>query len=88
MSDNRERPSLRFGQYCEIEQKRHGSPNEMFMHKVIGSLASNTFVDVPVQSPAKETIHQGGVVPVVLCICCGVDETTVLKYRLEDTNKL
>ena len=74
---------LDFGHYCLIEQKRYGVPNEMYDHKVIRQLKSNSYVDVPVQTPATETLHDE-VVPVVACICCGVDETQVLKYRLCD----
>ena len=77
-----------FGDYVLIEQKRHGVSNEKYIHKVVtGGLESNTYVDVPVQSPAKEVIHPS-VVEVVSCICCGVDETKVLKYRLEDVEKI
>lgn len=74
---------FKFGDYAIIEQKRHGVPNEMFVHKVVGQLRSNTWVDVPVQSPATETIH-GEMEDVCLCICCGVDETKVRKYRVKD----
>ena len=38
---------------------------------------------MPVQCPATETMHDE-VVDVVSCICCGVDETEVRKYRLSD----
>jgi hypothetical protein len=69
-----------FGDYCLIEQKRYGVPNEVYIHKVIGCLESNSYVDVPVQSPARETLHRG-IVPVVACICCGVSEREVLRYR-------
>lgn len=72
-----------FGTYCYIEQLRHGVPNEMYEHKIIKRLESNTYVDVPVQTPAKESWHEE-IVPVVLCICCGVDEREVRKYRLSD----
>ena len=72
-----------FGDYVIIEQKRYGCDNEMYTHKVIGRLESNTYVDVPVQSPAKETYHND-MQKVVRCICCGVSETEVLKYRIED----
>lgn len=75
-----------FGDYAEIEQKRYGAKNEMYLHKVIRTLSSNTYVDVPVQCPATETNHPE-VVPVVACICCGVMETEVRKYRLEDVTK-
>ena len=47
---------LDFGDYCLIEQKRYGVENEMFVHKVIGRLRSNSYVDVPVTTP-------GGAIP-------------------------
>lgn len=74
---------FKFGDYATIEQKRHGVPNEMFVHKVIDQLRSNTWVDVPVQSPATETIHDE-MEDVCWCICCGVSETEVRKYRVKD----
>jgi len=74
---------LDFGDYVFIEMKRHGIKNEFYKHKVISQLSSNTYVDVPVQDPAKEVIHDN-VVPVVSCICCGVDETKVLKFMVDD----
>lgn len=77
---------FKFGDYAIIEQKRHGVPNEMFVHKVIGQLRSNTWVDVPVQSPATETPHDE-MEDVCWCICCGVDETKVRKYRVKDMQR-
>lgn len=74
---------FKFGDYAIIEQKRHGVPNEMFVHKVIDQLRSNTWVDVPVQSPATETVHDE-MEDVCLCICCGVDQTEVRRYRVKD----
>lgn len=76
-----------FGSYVQIEQKRYGVKNEKYTYKVIGKLQSNTWVDVPVQIPAIETIHKE-MAEVVQAICCGVDETEVLKYRVEDLAKL
>ena len=78
--------SFDFGDYCVIEQKRYGVANEMYTHKVVGALKSNTYVDVPVKCPAKETLHDE-VVPVVACICCGVQEREVLYYRQCDVQK-
>jgi len=69
-----------FGDYVEIEMKRHGVANEMYQHKVIGALASNSWVDIPVQSPATETRHDHSE-NVVACVCCGVCERDVLRYR-------
>ncbi|MDS1018142.1 hypothetical protein RJ629_07110 [Klebsiella quasipneumoniae] len=77
---------FKFGDYAIIEQKRHGVHNEMFVHKVIDQLRSNTWVDVPVQSPATETIHDE-MEDVCLCICCGVDETEVRRYRVKDMRR-
>jgi hypothetical protein len=72
-----------FGDYVRIEQKRHGVENEMYLHKVIGTLRSNAWVDVPVQSPATETIHDHSEA-VVACVCCGVCERDILRYRASD----
>lgn len=79
--------NLKFGDYVVIEQKRYGVPNEMYMHKVIGLLNSNSYVDVPVQTPATEVLHDK-VEPVVACICCGVQERDVRYYRLSDVSKI
>jgi len=72
-----------FGMFCTIEQKRYGGKNEHYLHKIVSRIESNTYVQVPVQVPATESIHDN-VVPVVLAICCGIDETVVRRYRLED----
>ncbi len=77
---------FKFGDYATIEQKRHGVPNEMFVHKVVGQLRSNTWVDVPVRVPATETLH-GEMEDVCLCICCGIDETEVRRYRVKDMRR-
>lgn len=76
-------PVLDFGDYAIIEQKRYGVENEHYLHKVIGRGKSNTWVDVPVQTPAKETIHDH-MEEVIRCVCCGVDERHILKYRASD----
>jgi hypothetical protein len=72
--------SVDFGDFGIIEMKRYGVPNEFYIHKVIGCLKSNSYVDVPVQSPARETLHLG-IVAVVACVCCGVSEREILRYR-------
>lgn len=77
---------FKFGDYAIIEQKRHGVPNEMFVHKVVGQLRSNTWVDVPVRVPATETLH-GEMEDICLCICCGIDETEVRRYRVKDMRR-
>lgn len=72
-----------FGDYVMIEQKRFGVPNEMFMHKVIGRLGSNMYFDIPAATHLGMK-HAGEVVDVVRVICCGIDETKVLTFRVED----
>lgn len=78
--------AFKFGDYAIIEQKRHGVPNEMFVHKVVDQLSSNSWVDIPVQSPATETLHDE-MEDVCWCICCGVNETEVRKYRVKDMQR-
>ncbi len=77
---------LDFGDYCTIEQNRFGCDNEHYTHKVIGTLRSNTWVDVPVMRVATETIHDH-MEDVVACVCCGVCEREILRYRLADVRK-
>lgn len=75
-----------FGDYALIEQLRYGVKNEMFVHKVISQIRSNTWVDVPVKVPATEVMYNS-MEDVCLCICCGVDETEVKRYRVSDMKK-
>ena len=72
-----------FGSYVIVEQKRYGCDNEQYDYKVINRLKSNTWVEVPVQSPAKEVLHDR-MEDVFSLICCGVQETEVLKFRIKD----
>lgn len=83
---------LDFGDYCNIEQKRYGVPNEIYLHKVVGRIRSNSWVDVPVDAAIGgkvEVIHKtdGKLESVLLCICCGVDETLVRRYRESDCKR-
>jgi hypothetical protein len=75
-----------FGDYCTIEQHRYGCKNEHYAHKVIGTLKSNAWVDVPVTGFAEEVLHDE-MEDVVACVCCGVDERRILRYRLSDVRK-
>ncbi|MGX5087103.1 hypothetical protein [Enterobacter sp. UPMP2052] len=79
--------SFDFGDYALIEQKRFGAPNEMFVYKVVSQISSNAWVEVPVTVGKKEEIHYD-CEPVCLCICCGVDETEVRKFRVKDMQKV
>ena len=75
---------LEFGDYCEIEQKRYSADNEMYLYKVVsGGRKSNTYRGVPVDARNSESC-KGEICDVILAIQCGVDETKVEKFRLED----
>jgi hypothetical protein len=78
--------NLDFGDYCRIEQHRFGHANEHYVHKVIGRLRSNTWVDVPVVYPIKE-VRNDHIEDIVACVCCGVSERDIFKYRLSDVHK-
>lgn len=77
---------LDFGDFVNIEQYRYVGGNEHYCHKVIGVSNSNGWVDVPVKDSAKETIHDQ-MEDVVWCVCCGVEERHILKYRISDVEK-
>ena len=72
-----------FGRYCRIEQLRYGVPNEMFLYKVVASLRSNCWCEVPYKTASKEVRHDS-IEDCVLAICCGIDETEVLRFRAAD----
>ena len=72
-----------FGRYCRIEQLRFGVPNEMFLYKVVSSLRSNCWCEVPYKTASKEVWHDS-IEDCVLAICCGIDETEVLRFRAAD----
>jgi hypothetical protein len=75
--------NLDFGDYCTIEQKRYGAPNEFYQYKVIGRLRSNSYRAVPVDGCAPHNVR-GEMCDVVRVICCGVLEDTVEKFRIQD----
>lgn len=76
-----------FGRYCRIEQLRYGVPNEMFLYKVVASLRSNCWCEVPYKTASKE-VHHDSIEDCVLAICCGIDETKVLRFRTADVEFL
>ena len=73
-----------FGDYCLVEQKRYRGDNVMFLYKVTrGGLRCNNWKGVPVD--ARQSDHvRGDMSDVIQAICCGVDETKVETFRLED----
>jgi len=77
------RDDIDFGDYVEIEQKRYGVENEMYIYKVIGYLKSNSYVDVPVEGVREERLHPK-VVDVIACVCCGISERDIYRYKKSD----
>lgn len=78
-----ERP-LEFGDYISVEQKRYVGGNEFYTHKVIRTLESNSYTDVPVDAHKPVNPVQSEVVEIVECICCGVDESKTIRFRVKD----
>ena len=74
---------MKFGDYVTVEMNRFNGDNEHYRHKVIRTLNSNLYADVPVRYDGTEYNH-GEVVPVVACICCGVQENKVVRYAQKD----
>jgi hypothetical protein len=74
---------LGFGDYVCIEQFRYGVPNEFWEYKVIGVLRSNCWVDIPVKHTPTEVRHES-MEDVICCICCGIDETKVVRFKLSE----
>lgn len=72
-----------FGRYCRIEQLRFSAPNEMYLYKVVASLRSNCWCEVPYKTASKEVRHDS-IEDCILAICCGIDETEVLRFRVAD----
>jgi len=71
-----------FGDFCEIEQKRYGVPNEFYTYKVIGAGQANYYIPVPVGS--ENVKRFADMCDVVKVICCGVCEEKVETFRLQD----
>lgn len=76
-----------FGDYVKIEMHRYGVPNEWFIHKVVGSLKSNAWIDTPLKWDSEMKGHDHMEV-VLNVIQCGVDETKVIRVRQKDCIKM
>ena len=77
-----------FGRYCLIEQKNYRfSPNEFYIYKVVSSLRSNCWCEVPYKTGTHEVLHDS-IEDCVLAICCGVDEPYVQRFRMADVELL
>ena len=78
---------MKFGDYCLIEQKRYVGENVMFLYKVTrGELRCNYWRGVPVDANQPDNCR-GEMSDVIQVICCGVDETKVETFRLDDVKQ-
>lgn len=76
-----------FGDYVKIEMHRYGTPNEWYIHKVVGAMKSNGWIDTPLKWDAEVTAHDH--MDVVLnVIQCGVDETKIIRVKQSDCIKM
>lgn len=76
-----------FGDYVEIEMHRYGAPNEFFIHKVVGSLVSNAWIDAPLKWDSEPTLH-GHSEKILNVIQCGIDETKVIRVAQKYCKKI
>lgn len=69
-----------FGRYCRIKTD---FSEDMHMYKIVSLLESNNYCNVPLRWNSGPTLHKE-VVPVLLVIHCGIDETKVHRVALSD----
>lgn len=68
-----------FGKYCTIPT---GCSREEHTYKIVARIESNTYCDVPLFSGATEETTHESVIPVLLVIHCGIDESKVIRVPL------
>ena len=78
---------LDFGDYIEVEQKRFFGENEFYTYKVINTLKSNSWIDVPAVLHLGDVLHDS-MEPIVLCVVQGISEETVYRFRVSDVKLL
>lgn len=76
-----------FGDYVQIEMFRYGKQNELFIHKVVGALRSNAWIEAPLKWDSKMIGHDQMEV-ILNVIQCGLDETKVIRVAQKDCIKL
>lgn len=83
---------LDFGSYCDIEMFRHGAENEMYTHKVIQRVKSNSSVNVPIRYGPGGTGHEEVLKkessPCIRVVCCGVIEDRIFKVRVAEVKAI
>lgn len=68
-----------FGKYCTIPT---GCSRAEHIYKIVTRIESNVYCDVPLYSGQTEETTHKDVVPVLLVIHCGVDESEVIRVPL------
>lgn len=69
-----------FGRYCRIPT---GTSGDMHTYKIVSRIDSNGYCDMPLTAQSTKTLHTQ-IVPVLLVIHCGVDESKVQRVALSD----
>ena len=69
-----------FGRYCEIATDFSRS---LHIYKIVGLIESNCYCDMPLTNQSEPIWHKN-IVPVLLVIHCGIDETRVQRVALSD----
>lgn len=68
-----------FGKYCTIPT---GCSRSEHIYKIVTRIESNTYCDIPLYSGQTEETTHKDVVPVLLVIHCGIDESEVIRVPL------
>ena len=68
-----------FGKYCTIPT---GCSRAEHIYKIVTRIESNTYCDIPLYSGQTEETTHKDVVPVLLVIHCGIDESEVIRVPL------
>lgn len=69
-----------FGRYCEIETN---FSRGLHYYKIVSLIESNSYCDIPLTYQSEPIWHKD-VVPALLVIHCGIDETRVQRVALSD----
>lgn len=69
-----------FSRYCKIKT---GYSQDMHIYKIVALIESDIYCDVPLCDNSVEVIHNQ-IVPVLLVIHCGLEETKVRQVALSD----
>ncbi len=69
-----------FGRYCEIETNFSRS---LHIYKIVSLIESNSYCDIPLTNQSEPICHKD-IVPILLVIHCGINETRVQRVALSD----